>query len=1138
MGRWWKKRRWHSYGGWDREDREYGWRKSKKKSRKGTSHYSASNAYMRNLDLSFIRGPSPFGSGDVIGHMVNHVDDMVEAVEPDDYLDNEVLFGTMKGTVVGLQYYRGTVNTGEMVSLVREPHNRYDVNAVRVDNVGSVQVGHIKRELAAALAPIMDQGIARVEGVVPYGSKNMYSMPLELSFWGLPENRLGCVNKLRYYGHYLKETPGTSKTGVGAGLTLGSPLSTRVCLTQAEMKGQLDKLFEDLKQYDTTKTAEPAKAISTPLFPHQKQALHWMIQRESATELPPFWKKTKDGRYFNSVTNYAKEQRPQSVRGGILADDMGLGKTLQMIALIVTNFVDDKPLAERVPGNIRSSRLEKDARIQANRSKGYKTEKNTIKKKLKMRGMATSSSKTDEVTLVPEGSSEDEEILSDDCVSDEDSSEEESQKASSTVMILKEDPEFKPKGSVQPQGTSNARSRPRRNVGKPVKYTSDSEDKIMYLSDSSTESTKNTKASKNKGKGKKSSPSVNVEPFSNSPSENSSPEMNTVAIHNDKQCNTLPRTLDATVSLTGATVSLTGATVSLTGATVSLTGATVSLTGATVSLNGTAVILDGASVSLDGAPVSNGAQTSNGASVTHADTFSVDTATVSLNGASVTLGSDIVTVKDATVTLGGTTTSGNGSSGNSSTVVAGGTEICAETVPLPDGKVVTDPVREGLSQSVPEISTNPVQGGLADTVGEVIAETEQEADVQERPDCAPDDPKLAPMQAADSDVIEGQGSSGSHREPAQPRGRRGRSKSAPAPKPSSPNVKSRPKRNIKKPARYDEEEIFVPANIRKLIHQTDPGVEQKDYHCQILTKKGKHGRKSTTVLEGNTECQDPEESTLNIQFKEPRQDGTIPTQADASSEKNKEVHKPDLVSQALVPVGSPGTGPVLTVRLENIRVRSEDPVATHSTPVTNGQGTIIQNQPGVSTLQLTNTTFKRTVLPSWRPEKIASGQPQPLPPLSSVSKTITGDQFRHIKHGTGPVEMSSGQTTNVTDQSKWPKTEPATPESPVPPCVGVETEVATTPYSLKKEKPCNSPLVKQEFSLKKSRKRKSAPFIPGAKVHPLPNLPPLPSLELPDLDADVSSGKKRKGTVSAPIVIDEDSLPDVDVKENIQNKSP
>jgi len=56
------------------------------------------------------------------------------------------------------------VNNQEMVSLVRQPDNRYDPNAVRVDNVSGVQVGHIKRELAKPLASVMDRRLARVEG--------------------------------------------------------------------------------------------------------------------------------------------------------------------------------------------------------------------------------------------------------------------------------------------------------------------------------------------------------------------------------------------------------------------------------------------------------------------------------------------------------------------------------------------------------------------------------------------------------------------------------------------------------------------------------------------------------------------------------------------------------------------------------------------------------------------------------------------------------------------------------------------------------------------------------------------------------------------------------------------------------------
>ena len=52
-----------------------------------------------------------------------------------------------------------------MVNLVREPANKYDHNAVKVTNVAGQQVGHIKRELAKALAFILDFHMARVEGL-------------------------------------------------------------------------------------------------------------------------------------------------------------------------------------------------------------------------------------------------------------------------------------------------------------------------------------------------------------------------------------------------------------------------------------------------------------------------------------------------------------------------------------------------------------------------------------------------------------------------------------------------------------------------------------------------------------------------------------------------------------------------------------------------------------------------------------------------------------------------------------------------------------------------------------------------------------------------------------------------------------
>ena len=85
-------------------------------------------------------------------------------IDSDDDLDMEERFGTFRADIVGIRYYKGRVNNREMVSLQREPHNPYDCNAIRVNNIYGVQVGHIKREQAKVLARIVDANKARLEG--------------------------------------------------------------------------------------------------------------------------------------------------------------------------------------------------------------------------------------------------------------------------------------------------------------------------------------------------------------------------------------------------------------------------------------------------------------------------------------------------------------------------------------------------------------------------------------------------------------------------------------------------------------------------------------------------------------------------------------------------------------------------------------------------------------------------------------------------------------------------------------------------------------------------------------------------------------------------------------------------------------
>ncbi|KAK2090484.1 hypothetical protein P7K49_031740 [Saguinus oedipus] len=287
-----------------------------------------------------------------------------DVIPPDDFLTSDeeldsVLFGSLRGHVVGRRYYTGVVNNNEMVALQRDPNNPYDKNAIKVNNVNGNQVGHLKKDLAGALAYIMDNKLAQVEGIVPFGANNAFTMPLHMTFWGKEENRKAVSDQLKKHGFKLGPAPKTfgftleSAWGSGrAGPSYSMPLHAAVQMTTEQLKTEFDRLFEDLKEDDKTHEMEPAEAVETPLLPHQKQALAWMVSRENSKELPPFWEQRND-LYYNTITNFSEKDRPENVHGGILADDMGLGKTLTAIAVILTNFRDGRPLPiERIKKNL------------------------------------------------------------------------------------------------------------------------------------------------------------------------------------------------------------------------------------------------------------------------------------------------------------------------------------------------------------------------------------------------------------------------------------------------------------------------------------------------------------------------------------------------------------------------------------------------------------------------------------------------------------------------------------------------------------------------------------------------------------------------------------------------------------------
>ncbi|KAG6378256.1 putative DNA repair protein rad5 [Boletus reticuloceps] len=90
------------------------------------------------------------------------------------------LYCVLKTSIVGVQYYKGLVGPGEQVRLVREPNNRYDRNAIQVQNIGGAQVGHIPRNVASQLAPLLDRGLVTVEGDMHEGNRKALSMSLNI----------------------------------------------------------------------------------------------------------------------------------------------------------------------------------------------------------------------------------------------------------------------------------------------------------------------------------------------------------------------------------------------------------------------------------------------------------------------------------------------------------------------------------------------------------------------------------------------------------------------------------------------------------------------------------------------------------------------------------------------------------------------------------------------------------------------------------------------------------------------------------------------------------------------------------------------------------------------------------------------
>ena len=303
---------------------------------------------------------------------------------------NYELYGTLNTKVVGIQYYTGHATVGEYVIVRREPSNPYDSNALRVENVQRTQIGHIPKTMAAKLAKYMDAGKILVEGSLT-GDKAFYDCPIALKLFGAqdPTERAELADQMRLdrlpldgiiqrareekkrkaeelKGFKSTKKAGVLKAGSSQEWSLGSSQTEFTSIPNSSTSVQdFQEILADSQKFNPREMGElvekfgageedlaampmadfPEK-LTTKLLPYQRQALCWLLGKESpvlpaagSADVVQLWKRSpQDSRLFKNVaTNFCTREAPLLSSGGILADDMGLGKTLEMISLMVSD---------------------------------------------------------------------------------------------------------------------------------------------------------------------------------------------------------------------------------------------------------------------------------------------------------------------------------------------------------------------------------------------------------------------------------------------------------------------------------------------------------------------------------------------------------------------------------------------------------------------------------------------------------------------------------------------------------------------------------------------------------------------------------------------------------------------------------
>lgn len=277
----------------------------------------------------------------------------------------------------------------------------YEHNAARPDSTDTIHIrtpntsnakgesvpgesfGVVEQKVATYLGPMLGKGLIRLDGKVRRGPSNLPILPLSLLVYTPKGNITAVANYLHTRGLFLdhpsipsdvqrlktqhyynphnpppgghrqallgpNNRPGYAGPG-GAAAGRWNAMGKSVEI----QRSQVDELFKSMKDGDELPETEPTSEVATTLYPHQKKALTFLLEREcelTGSTNGSLWQDrlnplSHERSWFHLITQKEVFDPPSPTKGGILADDMGLGKTISCVALIAATLQSARSFA-------------------------------------------------------------------------------------------------------------------------------------------------------------------------------------------------------------------------------------------------------------------------------------------------------------------------------------------------------------------------------------------------------------------------------------------------------------------------------------------------------------------------------------------------------------------------------------------------------------------------------------------------------------------------------------------------------------------------------------------------------------------------------------------------------------------------